>query len=1539
MDCTYIYKGKRGNEINNILDLSREYHRSTRQLDPNAAIYSSEDVRTSTVNTLLALQANKTQIQNDESLMEATTFITNSDVAPILKSVGLKTERLNPEYIEENRIKEHIKKEMSIKNTSFDPKNTPSVNHNRYNKLRNNPEFESLSDAELKFHLSGIESILEFEEKTKKFGTLIHDLIATNLREPAGLNSKIYKEKLSLAINNDEEIFGRGLEAQWTIKINTIVQQINTLVRNIGHPITELLLASEESDKARIKGKIDLIAVDNSGTPHIFEIKISKTPYSEWNNVKTLGLDWQLALYRQLLSKHVDVSDTILYTIPIQLTSLGDPNSMIYTGAENRKSSHNSGLVEGGKITTIARMLIKNKIFIKYNNDRIQKLITESLPGLIPNYIIKTTKQEYDVDKIVENAIKKRELSIYNNFPNNPEFPELYIKANTVEEFRKKIERYVAYAKEQQHTNVLKLKEQINDVIKDPVKTTISTNNAKTTDHLNKVFKTYLTKNWEIVNIPEAINLGLIVFREINDGTIDIVSLSVYNNLSESSDLKGLRYGQLDHLKVFMFLNEYYKELYIGKGSKIGNIISYNPESGQSDAASSTDTLKLYIERMIEIGRKHEINLKPDIHLLGEAKMAINSMLSSYLSYEGSRQSDLDTIFKTLVGSSHDDIDLQKLLNARAAMIKKFPDIAAKNFDPNLNFSDPIEYLFTLLQVAILRKEGVNLHGDFLGMSKFALRFSDFKSLLASIYSREQSEYNKQEGKIQGMMGGLTQTTPDFVRSNDLRNINLMIANVNSKIGQKMVEQSYKLHDLTEKYWEDIGFKGIKRTWIGDTQVQFKNMFIQDNNQVSKEFKVKNPYKIDVENAMTDSERAYLKNMLFEIQKYMLNLKSDEISKINPESLDSLLKNETIANAIVTGEYFKIPLIRREELSRHKDLFHQGLHGFWSRFTGRMEEINDYIDARELNPEDLKNLKQSAIGFTEMYDVYGLQNDKYKANVLNKHGVEYFEWNLDTIAHRIAFNKIRKYQFDSKLPIISAYIWWIKLHGGKQNKELDKVIEYIQDQLKLAAFDDPIVDEEFRDGAKTVGAIKSITTASMLAFRPILMVKELSIGLMKGIGLAATQIYGKDQFTLNDLRKSYTKLLTIDNKFSQEWNVIDNINNFYRFANMDVNTLAKKLQTDRRGIMRGLNRWMYAMNTLPDYYNRLSLFLAKMIHDGSYEAHSMNGREMVYDVNKDKRFSYYLKNRSKHVNIHGDFIPAKNDAEYNKQRNLYVLLINQLNAEKGIDEIDLTEKDLAPKGYTEQERNSFKSFTDMAYGYYDTDSKSQLGNTFGGMIFLQFLSFWPGKMRQWFGKPLSAEESPMGKFIHKTTKENGKDVLMWRKPVYSDEDPTVIEYFEHVTENTGDPLMEWQGSYHEGLIYSLLYTAQEAFIGLKTGDFSKVTNNEQRNRMVGFAIHDAALMMLFVGLIKALIDGLLADGAEGVNEEILQFASAASNKVLRETNVYENTLGALSLTPVSVSWAQRVSRDVENLMLGTKSVKEVLGSNVGALEFWKERRI
>jgi hypothetical protein len=109
---------------------------------------------------------------------------------------------------------------------------------------------------------------------------------------------------------------------------------------------------------------------------------------------------------------------------------------------------------------------------------------------------------------------------------------------------------------------------------------------------------------------------------------------------------------------------------------------------------------------------------------------------------------------------------------------------------------------------------------------------------------------------------------------------------------------------------------------------------------------------------------------------------------------------------------------------------------------------------------------------------------------------------------------------------------------------------------------------------------------------------------------------------------------------------------------------------------------------------------------------------MTYDPRKDKRFSYYLENRESVKNSSGEFTSKTGDEKYNKQRRMYLLTMQQLNEEYAGDKegFKLTESDMLTKAYSEKERSSFKSFTDMAYGYYDKDSQSQMNNTVLGMV-------------------------------------------------------------------------------------------------------------------------------------------------------------------------------------------------------------------------------
>ena len=85
-------------------------------------------------------------------------------------------------------------------------------------------------------------------------------------------------------------------------------------------------------------------------------------------------------------------------------------------------------------------------------------------------------------------------------------------------------------------------------------------------------------------------------------------------------------------------------------------------------------------------------------------------------------------------------------------------------------------------------------------------------------------------------------------------------------------------------------------------------------------------------------------------------------------------------------------------------------------------------------------------------------------------------------------------------------------------------------------------------------------------------------------------------------------------------------------------------------------------------------------------------------------------------------------------------------------------------------------------------------------------------------------------------------------------------------------------------------------------DFKSIRNNTERRNRVMFALSDAAMMFIMLGVIKALLDGIIAEnGTDGIDGELLKFGAALDKKVLNEYNLYQSTLGAINTEPAFVS--------------------------------------
>lgn len=131
----------------------------------------------------------------------------------------------------------------------------------------------------------------------------------------------------------------------------------------------------------------------------------------------------------------------------------------------------------------------------------------------------------------------------------------------------------------------------------------------------------------------------------------------------------------------------------------------------------------------------------------------------------------------------------------------------------------------------------------------------------------------------------------------------------------------------------------------------------------------------------------------------------------------------------------------------------------------------------------------------------------------------------------------------------------------------------------------------------------------------------------------------------------------------------------------------------------------------------MTLFLAKMIEDKAFSAHSLSATgDLIYDFEKDERFAEY--------NAH------KGNKDYTsklflEQRAMYRAMLEEFKQEGHVKEDGtfLTFGDALPRAYTTKQKVSLKEFSDSMYGFYDQEAKSLVDLKFIGLVYKQFATY------------------------------------------------------------------------------------------------------------------------------------------------------------------------------------------------------------------------
>lgn len=479
MACFY-YKGDK--KYLNPKEMIQDFLKDDRLLDSSdASIFSSFEIQKNIVDRIKELHNPKTF--ESENYTPDLDFISNPNISvfreiPELADVKM----LTPKYIEENRAMNYVKDRL---NDPITVVNNAFVDNDRFVKIMKDPEIAAAKQDVVKTILAEYEDILRVEEGTKEIARIIKSFIIANVNGKAPENmdvlfDKLYKKDDAITIYGENTVRNRQA---WYDKIMSIAETIKTKVTAKGEVLTDLRVVSTpenfvngklvETNTPRVSSKIDIVAVGSDGMTHIFDIKTSKKPFSNWDTAKVLTSDWALAIKRQMLGQKIDINRVALYVIPITVDALGDASNVKVGDFKARTNDETTGLRDNGYINIIADKLLPRKIFPVYNPERTNKLKNRLKQVIDDVYEVRTEAEDTNVDKIVqiaERSFKRngdifRYYNAYSGIPginngrkgNIEVIPKSLKKADVAAakaEFTSLIEKYVEFVKQQDNRGV-----------------------------------------------------------------------------------------------------------------------------------------------------------------------------------------------------------------------------------------------------------------------------------------------------------------------------------------------------------------------------------------------------------------------------------------------------------------------------------------------------------------------------------------------------------------------------------------------------------------------------------------------------------------------------------------------------------------------------------------------------------------------------------------------------------------------------------------------------------------------------------------------------------------------------------------------------------------------------------------------------------------------------------------------------------------------------------------------------------------------------
>lgn len=1254
--------------------------------------------------------------------------------------------------------------------------------------------------------------------------------------------------------------------------------------------LTEVPIYDEQSG---IVGIIDFIGLDSNGVAHIVDFKTSFKYVSQQDKDKAERHGYQLSMYKRLLeSKGITVKEATI--MPIKLNTVNDKYDKV--DSIEIEALQNMGTIITNPLSNeniVAKdAIVTNKTLSEFKfegtsiiNDEQKAFFNISSEDDLDNqynaFLRQRLKKEGDKQYFYD---EKNRARVYLKEINpNPTTQEQQDE-NTMNSLRNEgaIKEYILLMNNSRYEYITGIKASLQNDIKNnkgytsPFKRVNSSGNWDTERENNarNTFSHYVNGQYEILDMPELEAQGIIVFRNKTSNYLDFVAVMSEDSnsvikLTKDTNLLGEFRGKKEMedkkyklpstaanhigIKILSILNKNADKLN-AQGITINRIQTFNYLNAQQVPVLKENLIENYKVLTHETGREYHLDKLKMTRSEDELLSAIDNALSKIDDYSITEARIINNLNTAIGATIHSNAARVAELRKVKEQFESMLNVNFNNFDMNTDLGLTYAYLNQL--ITDLSNETV-VYEDV-----------DMQKGLAASNSVLYTSYHEVRNRTARVA-----LTPIRVALDNMRN--------------EYIKHNQKFRKVFEKFYEA---KGVS-TFLGNHQSAFSNLYERnEKGEIDKQFRFKNP-------------DAYLGN-----SDYLEESEREFLREILPELGVRMYGELGVANAKATGDYFNVPLKRATESSK----IQENAMSVFTKPKAYLENfLNSAIEENFLFDEQRKQVLSMADNMAEMYNKYtASKNISKRQELLDAYDTVEFEKNLEHLFADVVFTDMKVEAYNSALPMVTAALVTSKLQQQKLgNFNLDNAYDYIQNYVKSVVYNEKLTTEGERKALQVGGGVKHAVSMLQLGMAPLNLVRETLQGQWASISKLAAKRYGEGTPSFKNYKDALGIIIGEGKDFVENVTMTEELNHLYSMANMDTNGLAEKMVVSKTGMTQLTNRWWLWFMGAPDYFNRMGFFLAKMLKDDSYKAHTFVDGVLTYDWTKDGRFEAYAT---------GD----KTNPDYAKQRGLYLAYLEQFNKEyrQAGRTSDLVEGDPLPLAYPTVERESIKMFVNYMHGPYDQEDKILFNNTLMGVLFMQFRTWMLAKKQQYY---MRADTYSIGAFEHMMDSATGKPLYV----TYADNGDGELN-----TEGIGTPVYEWRGRYMEGVLQSLKRIGQEVF----SGDWDGVKDtlrkgSEARSNltMLGIEMGTIAAIALAFGAIDL---GELEDDQRALYS-ILEMVQQSSSD-MKPWEVGRSVLDG-SMWP-SVTYLYRNFDNFSRVLTGSKDWYTALPGFAGGFRFIKQ---